>query len=66
MADTENGRTLMWVTAGASDKCDGCGKRVEAWAYVLTGINSCCDNCYRQLCRECVEAAYMEMVKLDD
>ena len=37
--------------------CDGCGKIFKDGEQVLTGIESCCGNCYRQLCRDCVAKA---------
>lgn len=41
--------------------CDGCGREIPIGALALMGIDSCCGQCSRTLCAECVCAAYEQL-----
>jgi len=45
--------------------CDGCGRKVPAGERMLTGIESCCGGCYRNLCAECVAWAAEQLEKAE-
>lgn len=41
------------------DNCHGCGRKYKLGEKAITGIESCCGSgCVRQLCKDCVKAAY--------
>ncbi len=41
----------------SEDECDGCGISLKKGDHVITGIESCCGECERQLCGACIGKA---------
>jgi hypothetical protein len=44
-----------------STECDSCGGTIEIGELALTGIESCCGQCTRTLCEECLEEAARQL-----
>lgn len=40
---------------GADGNCSGCDKQFGEKEEFVNGIESCCGQCYRQLCFECID-----------
>jgi len=49
---------IKMIEAENGDYCDRCGKEFHEKEELITGIQSCCGNCQRYLCIECIEEAY--------
>lgn len=54
---------VMLVEMFTTD-CDGCGRTIAIGEPALTGIESCCGQCTRTLCADCVRSAYEQLVPL--
>lgn len=42
-------------SGGADDFCSGCDKKFDDGEEFINGIESCCGQCYRQLCFSCCD-----------
>ena len=40
-----------------SPSCDGCGRKFVVGETIVSGIESCCGGCKRELCSNCILAA---------
>ena len=51
--------TIKLITLKPDERvrCDGCDVELASGQKHISGINSCCGGCYRNLCRACVLAA---------
>ncbi len=43
--------------------CDGCNRIMSNKEPYISGIESCCGDCYRYLCKECIKKAFALLCK---
>jgi hypothetical protein len=46
-------------------ECDGCGVMIAVGSPIVGNIESCCGQCARNLCTDCVKQAYALVMKFE-
>ena len=44
--------------------CDGCGSEIKKGELFLGGIESCCGQCLRNICSNCIEKVHVDLLML--